>query len=212
MRSMLRTAICATLICGTSVFVRAAEPAATKTSQADEKPSAAAQARLLAALQVTAEALRSRSLELAELPRFEELLAAAEAYWQDPSVPLDRRAKWCGLAKARLHEGATILRRQGSAAAQAAQRPTSVRPRTATLAQVVPQGGVPPAPTGAANAAADEAQKLIDLIQGVVRPDTWDANGGQGVIKYWSLGHGLVIYNTGDVHERIGGSMGFLRQ
>jgi hypothetical protein len=216
MRSILRAVVCGAVIAAWST-VSGAEPAAPA-----ERPGDKAQARLLTALQTTAEALRSRSLEPAELPRFHELLAAAEAYWQDEAVPVDRRAKWCGLAKARLHEGAVVLRRQEAAAAQAskigaAKRPASVQPRQTALAQVggVGQFGAVGAIQNVASpaqAAADEAQKLIDLIQSVVRPDTWDVNGGQGIIKYWSLGHALVIYNTSDVHERIGGSVGFLRK
>lgn len=206
MRSLLRPALCMAMIVGLLDRGQAAEPSAT------EKPVVTAQARLLTALQTTAEALRSRSIEATELPRFQELLAAAEAYWQDAEEPLDRRAKWCGLAKARLHEASAMLRRQEAAAAQAAKNPQSARPRTAVLAQVAPQGGFPGMPGGAANGAENEARKLIDLIQNVVRPETWDANGGQGVVKYWSLGHALIIYNTGDVHEHIGGSVGFLRK
>lgn len=197
-----------------SATVWAEEPT---TQERQEQPAATPHDRLLSALKTTAESLRSRSIEAAELPQFGELLALAEAYWQDKSVPLDRRAKYCGLAKARLAEGAAMLRRQEAAAAQAAKRPQAAQPRNTTLAQfgagaqVGAIGGIQNgnSPT---QSAATEAQKLIDLIQTVIRPETWDANGGQGTIKYWSNGHALIIYNTGDVHEKIGGTVGFLRK
>jgi hypothetical protein len=195
------------------------EPAAKQESTANE-PRSASQDRILTSLQQTAEALRSRSIEPAEMPLFQELLAAAEALRKDESVPLDRREKWRGLARARLVEGAAVLRRQEAAAAQQAakaqavaakgnQPATIVPPSSTTLAQIIPFGGGTgtPATGGNQNPAAQEAEKLIDLIQEAVRPETWDVNGGQGTIRYWSLGHALIIQNTAEVHERIGGSL-----
>lgn len=206
----------ATFVCSAASF--GAEPT-TKEALTAKEARSASQDRILVALQQTAEALRSRSLESAELPLFEELLAAAEASRKDETVPLDRREKWRGLARARLVEGAAVLRRQIAAAQQAAkaqavavkgkQPATIVPPSSTTLAQIIQFGGGSGTPATGANPtpAAQEAEKLIDLIQEAVRPETWDVNGGQGTIRYWSLGHALIIQNTAEVHERIGGSL-----
>jgi len=34
-------------------------------------------------------------------------------------------------------------------------------------------------------ALADQHEALIELIQNTIAPDTWDVNGGPGVIRYW---------------------------
>lgn len=56
-----------------------------------------------------------------------------------------------------------------------------------------------------------EAQELIDLIQATVRPETWEANGGQGRIVYFANGHGLVVLAPEDVHDDLGGLLRQLR-
>jgi len=56
-----------------------------------------------------------------------------------------------------------------------------------------------------------EAQRLIDLIQATVRPETWEANGGQGRIVYFANGHGLVVLAPEDVHDDLGGLIRQLR-
>lgn len=49
----------------------------------------------------------------------------------------------------------------------------------------------------------DRAAELIDLIQRVVRPESWEVNGGRGVIRYWPPGQALVVRQTEEVHERV---------
>lgn len=56
-----------------------------------------------------------------------------------------------------------------------------------------------------------EAQKLIDLIQATVRPETWDVNGGRGSIVSFANGHGLVVLAPDDVHDDLGGLLRQLR-
>jgi hypothetical protein len=46
------------------------------------------------------------------------------------------------------------------------------------------------------------------LIEDTIAPESWEIRGGRGVIRYWSNGQALVIRQTGEVHEQIGG---FLR-
>ncbi len=36
-------------------------------------------------------------------------------------------------------------------------------------------------------------------------PESWNVNGGRGTITYWEPGLALVVRQTDDVHEQIGG-------
>lgn len=76
---------------------------------------------------------------------------------------------------------------------------------TSGLAQTPPPGA-----SGGASQA--DAQSLIDLIQATIAPSSWDVNGGQGSIVYWPLGQALVVRQTSEVHEQLGGAVGRLRK
>jgi hypothetical protein len=65
---------------------------------------------------------------------------------------------------------------------------------------------------GGAYPTADYGQQLVDLIQRVIRPDTWDINGGHGTIFYWRPGRALVVRQTGEVHEQLGDALKQLRR
>lgn len=58
---------------------------------------------------------------------------------------------------------------------------------------------------GRGGAPRSSAQDLIDLIQNTIAPESWDVMGGQGTIMYWEPGFALVVRQTDDVHEQIGG-------
>jgi hypothetical protein len=191
-----RGAIIAILVCAWAMSGIAAEPPVKPTKLA-------AKDRVVALLQQTATALRSRSIEPHERPLFAELLTAADALAKDDAVPLEDRERWRGLARVRLGEGADVMRRQ------LAKKPANVRAPQTTLSQVLPQGSVAP---GGKSADAVEAEALIELITGAVRPESWEDRGGQGVVRYWSLGHALIIRNTADVQEKVGGTVGLLRK
>lgn len=72
--------------------------------------------------------------------------------------------------------------------------------------------GIGPARGGAGTPTADYGQELVDLIRAVIRPATWEANGGNGTISYWRPGHALVIRQTEDVHGHIGNALEQLRR
>ena len=57
----------------------------------------------------------------------------------------------------------------------------------------------------------NEGQELIELIESTIAPASWETRGGPGVIKYWADGHALVIRQTREVHEQIGGVVGAMR-
>jgi len=65
---------------------------------------------------------------------------------------------------------------------------------------------------GGAFQTPDHGQRLVDLIQTVIRPETWDVNGGPGSIYYWYPGRALVIRQMDEVHEEIGDVLGQLRR
>jgi hypothetical protein len=50
----------------------------------------------------------------------------------------------------------------------------------------------------------DSGQELVDLIQAVIAPHTWDVNGGPGSIKYWRPGLSIVVRATDEVHGQLG--------
>lgn len=56
------------------------------------------------------------------------------------------------------------------------------------------------------------AVELIELIQNTIAPDTWDVNGGNGSIRYFSLLKVLVVRQTGEVHHQIGNGLSKLKQ
>ncbi len=59
---------------------------------------------------------------------------------------------------------------------------------------------------------AARAQELIDLITNTVAPESWDVNGGNGRIMFYSPLNVLVIRATGEVHEQVGGTLGQLKR
>jgi hypothetical protein len=58
---------------------------------------------------------------------------------------------------------------------------------------------------GAGQFTGDYGPELVDLIQRTIAPQTWDVNGGLGTIYYWRPGRALVVRQTGNVHDQIGG-------
>jgi hypothetical protein len=51
--------------------------------------------------------------------------------------------------------------------------------------------------------AFDNGWQLVELIQRIVAPDFWDAQGGPGTIRYFGIRRVLVVRATSDVHEQI---------
>lgn len=51
----------------------------------------------------------------------------------------------------------------------------------------------------------DHGPELVELIQKTISPGSWDINGGPGSIYYWRPGRAIVVRQTAEVHEGIGG-------
>lgn len=64
--------------------------------------------------------------------------------------------------------------------------------------------------TSGGAAEARNVQLLIDLIEAVIQPESWETNGGRGSIRYFAPLQVLVIRNTQQVHREIGGLRGTL--
>jgi len=58
----------------------------------------------------------------------------------------------------------------------------------------------------------DHGEALVELITKTIAPDTWDVNGGHGSIMYFPPLKVLVVRQTRDVHELIGGMGAALRR
>jgi hypothetical protein len=84
------------------------------------------------------------------------------------------------------------------------------------LAQQVGAGPAGQAAAGALAAApplaTDYGPDLVDLIETVIAPSTWERNGGPGSIYYYRPLRVLVIRQTGEVHGQIGDTIGALRR
>jgi hypothetical protein len=60
--------------------------------------------------------------------------------------------------------------------------------------------------------AADNGADLVQLIQTVIAPRTWDVNGGPSSIVYYRNLQALVVRAPSDVHSRVGNTLGQLRK
>ncbi|GAA4437631.1 hypothetical protein [Bremerella cremea] len=81
-------------------------------------------------------------------------------------------------------------------------------PKTSTPLHSISDSSDSESSTGAAGGGAiDEpgATELIDLITTTIDPETWDIHGGQGSIFYFSNYRVLVVRQTQDVHQKLGG-------
>jgi hypothetical protein len=143
-----------------------------------------------------------------------ELLGIYREIQQDTRMARSQRESLRLTVRARLDQLCTqiskrVAKDKASAGPNAAVKSVAAskdRPDGETLAQVgLPPGGG--AGGGAAatgqNANADNGQQLVDLIQTVICPKSWDVNGGACSIYYWQQQHAIVVRATDDVHGEI---------
>jgi len=179
-------------------------------------------------------ALRQPLKTLATAP-YTEVRAMVNLYVQlqsDESLPSGERERFQNLVRTRLAQcrGAIVrdLRRRKTEAERAARRPvpeneTSVRGQNPSLPVGVTANetmagdntlSAPQKPVDGQAAGGNpqnEGQELVQLIESTIAPASWETRGGPGVIKYWAPGHALVIRQTREVHEQIGGAVGAMR-
>jgi hypothetical protein len=148
------------------------------------------------------------------------LISLYEELRADTQIEQFDRKRLQGLLRMRLLSMVEQLENPSRAKTGNTPAPQSVKTRGDVLAQQ----GLPPgagfgagAPNPAGNAIGpqggipDYGPLLVDLIKKTIAPSTWDDAGGPGTIYYYRPLRVLVIRQTGNVHEQIGGVMGNLR-
>jgi len=174
-----------------TAIMAAAVAAGTGRAEVPQPELAAIRREVLTSLarEATAKGFDQRRQAVAELLRLHERLEADGRFQASPALQaLQRRVSG-------------RLTRVGRALAGEAARNDSATANFGTARNAEPAVGGRQA----------EAQKLIDLIQATVRPETWDVNGGRGSIVYFANGHALVVLASGDVHDELGGLIRQLR-
>ena len=219
----------------------AANAASTKeaaTKAAPTKEVLKLDAEVVALLRRTALALENRSIEPEEQAGFRALITAGDLLREDKTLAPSERERLRALCRARLGQAQEVLKRQTAKEAAAKEtaakqapdkrkiaatnavisKPATVdAPANQFLAQQQPGGlgfggaGNNAAATGP-NSTKASAEELMEIITSSIKPESWEENGGTtGVIRYFSIGHALVIRNTADVHGNLGGLIGQLR-
>lgn len=66
--------------------------------------------------------------------------------------------------------------------------------------------------TGNSQSVQESGEKLVELIQETIHPDSWETNGGNGAIQFWLPGGNLIIRQTDANHEEIQNLLDQLRR
>jgi hypothetical protein len=146
-----------------------------------------------------------------------DLLALYAELRLDTQIEEFDRKRRLGLLRNRLETIAKNLEKTADSPLgrrpQATTQPPDVQSRGDVLAQQgLPAGGGAAGPNArAGQGPQDNGQALVDLIKRTIAPTTWADLGGPGTIYYYRPLRVLVIRQTGEVHEKIGGVMGGLR-
>ena len=98
------------------------------------------------------------------------------------------------------------------------KKPTTVkRPEKAQQAEMA-QMGAPGVGAGAGVGAgrgqiSEEAgEQLVEVIQNTIHPESWEQNGGNGTIQFWSTNGHLIIRQTDENHQKIQNLLDQLRR
>jgi hypothetical protein len=163
-----------------------------------------------AALRASAPARRPDAAAM--VPQLVELFNEVRA--NERMVP-DDQSRYQGLLRARLQTLSKELKKQlplerpAHVAIPADKGPPVLAQQAAGAANR--QNGNAFNVPNAANAGAGRditsanAQSLIDLIETTIAPTTWQRAGGQGTIRYYRPLRVLVIRQTGEIHDQLGG-------
>lgn len=182
--------------------------------------------RPVSALQVDVHsALRAEAISRRQGPNPAEVVRLIDLYGEmaahpkrDQSVVLTK----LGLqVRSRLEKVCDYIKRQSARQIQTAKNsdgcPADASPEVRVLAQqiAVPggagQGAQPAANQVVAARTIDYGPELVELIEQVISPATWDINGGNGSIAYFAQAQALVVNAPGTVHAQIVDLLGQLR-
>ena len=219
----------------------AAPSIASSTAASEAKTPVKLDVEVTALLRRTALALENRAIEPEEQAGFRALITAGDLLREDKTLAPSERERLRALCRVRLAQAEEVLKRQTAKEAKTDDGKRKVVARTAvlqrtkidaapanqTLAQQLPGGlggGVgfgAGAGVGGQNQGANgigpaanraSAEELMEIITSSIKPESWEDNGGKGVIRYFQLGHGMVIRATADVHGDLGNLVGQLRK
>jgi hypothetical protein len=170
-------------------------------------------------------ALRAEALTRRRGPNAEEVVRLVELYREMAAHP--KRDTSAFLAElglkvcARLDDVCDHIERKSARPDRPRKKagvPANVVPETQVLAQQLGPGGGAPGqgaqPGGGrpgAGQAFDYGPELVDIIQRVISPATWDINGGRGSVVYYTPLRVLVVSAPDDVHPQIGNLLGQMR-
>lgn len=112
-------------------------------------------------------------------------------------LPKLERLRLLRLVGTRLHQVETTLARR----LERAEKASKASRGGAVLHQQLPDNS---RQGSNRNAATTRGWALVELIRETVDPDTWDVNGGEGSMFYHHPVLGLVVRQTGEVHEHVG--------
>lgn len=89
------------------------------------------------------------------------------------------------------------------------KKPASVkRPEKAQQAEMA-QMGAPGVGAGAGVGAGgsqisqEAGEQLVEVIQNTIHPESWEQNGGNGTIQFWTPNGHLIIRQTDENHQKI---------
>jgi len=64
----------------------------------------------------------------------------------------------------------------------------------------------------AAQQPSDHGQELVELIENTIAPDTWAVHGGEGTIYYFRPSFALIVNQSANEHDQLGGLLQQLRK
>jgi hypothetical protein len=171
---------------------------------------------MTAALRQEAVARSQRGAAVQRLCEIHAAIVSDPRYATSDTLKSYRAKLWSRLTKVKQDLRRDVARDTGKPAADPASE-QAMRLSAASMADALSLAdSAAGAPTGllARGGAAQiesNAQALIELIERTIDPDFWDVNGGPGTIFYYPNLQCLVIRATGEVHGKIGGVLGGVR-
>jgi hypothetical protein len=142
-----------------------------------------------------------------------QFLTLYEQLHHDTALAQTVRQRLSAKLRRRLAALSTQITKQATAAKrQVAERPKGVGgdKQGDVLAQRAGGWGQPRGGPGLGGslapptaAARDAGEDLVELIQTVISPKSWDRMGGPGTIRYWRPGRALVVRASADVNDRV---------
>lgn len=143
--------------------------------------------------------------------RREQAQTFLKLYTATSEMPAADRTRWQLRLKSRLVRLANAIEKDRADRTGPSSADADVGSSAASEARTSQADAAPATMGSAGGGPQDDGQALVELIQATIAPQSWDVNGGPGTIIYWPAWHVLVVRQTDDVHEQIGGVVHALR-